>query len=260
MLVLHNPRKKATSYVAKITDDFGKTIRMKIPECKAIYLKEQPSNGHLLRIVLPKDTEAYNKIQEIDENICQNAVKNNQKWFNNNLESIEIKEFFRPSLNIVENTMTTMIIDIKDTLITLNDTVIDSVENIDFKNSNNRLSLEIEAQGLYFFPKKFGIRWIVNKLSIYVDYPETTEDEEIDRKTIEEDWEKELDVLNDHIEEDIDFLHKKIESLKASSQKLKSLLDMAKSAQTSESWNDHLIDLSHRITKYYSDIRMIHTQ
>jgi len=254
MYILHNPRKKATSYVAKITNDLNKPIRMKIPYCKVQYLKEQPSNGHLLRIVIPKNSDQYSKIQEIDDIICENAINNNQKWFHNNLQIEQIKEFYRPSLNTIHDTMTILITDIHDTIITLNDTVIDSIEDIDFKNSNVHLSLEVEAQGLYFFPKKFGIRWIVNKIAIYNDHTiiNDNQDELIDRESIEDEWDSEISRIRETIINDISILNNKIISLQNFSMNIQKIFMKAKNEELIDQWNIQLNELSHEIVKYHS--------
>ena len=243
MYILHNPKKKATSYVAKITNDIGKPIRLKIPYCKIQYLREQPSNGHLLRIILEKETEQYNKVIEIDDNIRETAISNNNKWFNNNLDIEKIKEFYRPSLNIDQDTMTIMISDIQDTVILLN-----------FTQKTLYLSLEIEAQGLYFFPKKFGIRWIVNKLAIYTGENLNNDTEDIiDRDSIEEEWEQEVAIIKEMIDKDINILNEKIKKLTEYSTNIESTLNNSKKEPSMEKWNEQLIELSHKVAKYHSN-------
>ena len=254
MYILHNPKKKATSYVAKITNEYGKPIRLKIPYCKIQYLREQPSNGHLLRIILDKDTEQYNKVIQIDNTISATAISNNNKWFNNNLDIEQIKEFYRPSLNIDQDTMTILISDIQDTVILLNDVVIDNIDNIDFTHKNLYLSLEIEAQGLYFFPKKFGIRWIVNKIAIYTGENLNNDTEDIiDRESIEEEWEQEVSIIKELIEKDINILNEKIKKLSEYSNNIESTLIYSKKEKSTEKWNEQLIELSHKVAKYYSN-------
>jgi len=254
MILLHNPKKKATNYVAKITDDIGKTIRIKIPTCNIVYLREQPTGGHLLRLIISKDLDQYKEIQQIDDTICENAILNNQKWFNNNLQESEIKEFFRPSLNIVQDTMTVMISDIKDTIITLNGTVLDSIDEVDYNNSSIDLSLEIEAQGLYFFPKKFGIRWSVNKLTFTnVDLLyKNDNDDSIDRLFIENEWDNEISFIKESIIKDIEILNNKIHILKEYSKDLENSYQQTIAISSIKDWNLKFIELSHKITKYYS--------
>jgi hypothetical protein len=258
MYVLHNPKKKATSYVAKITNDLNKPIRLKIPYCKIQYLREQPANGHLLRIVIPKDSEQYSKIEDIDKTICENAINNNQKWFSNNLQIDQIKEFYRPSLNIIQNTMTLMIIDIKDTIISMNDKVVDSIEEINYNNPDIYLSLEIEAQGLYFFPKKFGIRWIVNKIAFYNEsLINNDNDEIIDKESIEEEWDKEISQIKEVIKGDIQLLTDKINVLSTFTHDLDNIFENAKKEESTEQWNILLNQLSHKIVKYHSGRNII---
>jgi len=254
MILLHNPKKKATNYVAKITDDIGKTIRIKIPTCNIVYLREQPTGGHLLRLIISKDLDQYKEIQQIDDTICENAILNNQKWFHNNLQESEIKEFFRPSLNIMQDTITVMISDIRDIIITLNGAVVDSIEDIDYKSSSINLALEIEAQGLYFFPKKFGIRWIVNKLTFSnIDLINKNEtDDIIDRNLIENEWNNEVITIQNLIEQDIENLSQKIKLLKEYSIDLENSLEETIKISSIKEWNQKFVQLSHKITKYYS--------
>jgi len=255
MLVLHTPKKKSTNFVSKITDDYGKPIRLKIPYCKAQYLKDNSTNGygHLLRIILPKNSDQYTRIKDIDETICNYTIQNNQKWFSNNLTTDEIRAFFRQSLNTENDTITTMIIDIKDIVIRVNDIVVDILEEVDFTNPTLYLSLEIEAQGLYFFPKKCGIRWVVNKLSLYSEYPlHTTPDDFIDKETVENEWETEIFNIQTNIEKNIDMYNNKILSMTKYLKELQENLATIKTIDFTEEWNYKLVELSHKVVDYYS--------
>jgi tetrahydromethanopterin S-methyltransferase subunit B len=233
--------------------NFSIDLDLKAPNgTKVIYWAAE--NNKDKKYIFENPVDAYGKYENSGV-----AIVNNNKWFNNNLQEDEIHEFFRPSLNTEQDTMTVMISDIRDIIITHNESVIDSLENIDLKNPHIELSLEIEAQGLYFFPKKFGIRWIVNKLSIYnsdLISSENTIDSDnlIDKVDIENEWECEVDTIKESIEKDITIFKSKITSLEKYSNDIQESLETAKNTLDIGEWNAKLIDLSHKIAKYYGGI------
>jgi hypothetical protein len=253
MVILENPRKKATNYVSKITDDNGKIIKVKIPYSKYVYLHEQQAGGHLLRILLEDNSKPLLKIKDIDENVRMNAVDNNTKWFHNSLSENEIESYFRKSIQDHNNVITVMIPDIHDIIIRYNNEVIEKLSTDKFQDPNIYLSLEIEAQGLYFFPKRFGIRWIVNKLSIHNEFQnESSFDEFIDKENIENEWTEDIQHIEVMINKDIEILEKKTLQLDQLKKNLYETLENAKNIKNvSKEWHIKLKELSHRITKYY---------
>jgi len=140
----------------------------------------------------------------------------------------------------------------------MNDKVVDSIEEINYNNPDIYLSLEIEAQGLYFFPKKFGIRWIVNKIAFYNEsLINNDNDEIIDKESIEEEWDKEISQIKEVINGDIQLLTDKINVLSTFTHDLDNIFENAKKEESTEQWNILLNQLSHKIVKYHSGRNII---
>ena len=210
MIVLHSPKKKTKNYVSKISID-NKNLSIKIPFAQFIHLQDF-EGGKLLKCWLPKESSAVEKLTEIDLQVLKSVIENNTLWFKNNLDSSKINTFFRNSFNEHRNTITVLLSKYKEPNIYLNNKEIDidSAELNALNLKDKQLYIELESNGLYFYPQKFGIRWLVKNL--YITTNNDTSNEDLINKTdIETYWKEDLDELENNIEKECIELHNKIE-------------------------------------------------
>lgn len=253
-LNLDKPKKKNGVFVGKIHND-NHSIKIKISNAKFVNVNNIPGSGTLLKIWIPKDSESTDIINNIDEQILEQIIEKNSQWFDNSLSEEQIKQFFRVSLNSMNFTMSILMLNTKQPLIITSDNnIADSLEDIDF--TETLLDLEIEAQGLFFFQKKCGIRWILRKIIVKKNIEESSDDW-IDRKLIEEQWTSELTEFGDLIEKDIINLEKKKERLREFKNNILSKFDIAKTENINIEWNKILKDISIKISKYHDGTLII---
>jgi len=213
-MVIHisEPIKKEKNFIAKITNESNKQIRIKVSDAVFMSLTALAGGGRTIRIYV-NDLETINNVSNIDDQARKITIQKNQEWFNNNLTSETIDQLFRNSMNKTNNTMLVLISDTNEPTIYING-IQDNEFDINTLTSKTSFSLSLEAQGLLIYPKKFGIRWIVR--SIYItnnNIDELNENEFVDKESIEESWKCDISEIESKIAEDISVLESRITNL-----------------------------------------------
>ena len=246
------PVRKKDGYVSKITLE-GKTIRTTIPFAKFIH--KSPS---VLRVWLPEDAQVLDTFKEYDELALSSTITNNSKWFNNALDSTTIAEYFRPSVT-KEGIMGLLLSASKPPTIIHDRKQLDQLDqlsSLDLSNSNYKLSLEVDLQGLYFFSQKFGLRWAVRTIYIETVQEDVMEGDLMDvslKASIEDKWEEDVQALNASIDQDIDKYEKYTQVLKDLKHDAHNMLTTARNEEVAtEEWNSVLAQLATKIAKYYN--------
>lgn len=246
------PKKKNGVYIAKVVGENNGVYRLKITMGKYISLHKIPASGDLLKIWLsPANDSAAELISQIDDEVLEAIKENNGQWFKNELDEEQIKQFFRPSFNRASNTVSILNATVHQSLLVFNKNIIDSIYDIDFTDSI--IEAEIEIQGLYFFQKKCGIRWILHKLIVNSNSIDVSDDI-LDRQTIEDTWDTDIESFNTHIDENCTRLQHKIDKLQKFKGEINDTYATAKKLEISKDWNKLLEELSKKIFKYYDGI------
>jgi hypothetical protein len=147
--------------------------------------------------------------------------------------------------------MTILFSDVQEANWYFNDEYMDSEVHIP---EGHDITLDVEIQGLYFYPKKFGIRWIAR--NVYVNSGEQTEgvssDNDIDKLSIEECWRHDIEDVCINIDKDIMVLESKIKDLQELKVSLKSELQQACELHTTDSsWDKKLHTLAKKCAAYF---------
>lgn len=213
-MVIHisEPIKKEKNFLAKITNENNKQIRIKVSDAVFMSLTSLNGGGRTMRIYV-NDLDTINHVSSIDDQARKITIQKNQEWFNNNLTSEMIDQLFRNSMNKINNTMLVLISDTNEPTIFING-VQDSDFDISTITIKTSLTISLEAQGLLIYPKKFGIRWIVR--SIYItnnNIDDPNENEFIDKESIEDSWKNDISEIETKIAEDILVLESRITNL-----------------------------------------------
>jgi len=246
--------KKKRAYVAKVITKDNKPYRLRIHFAKFISLQKIPSSqGNILKIWLDdKNQTIINTINKLEEDVLEIIIKNNKDWFENELSLQDIKKFYRNSIDLLNNSISLLNENTEQVLIIYNNNIVDSFDDINFADTD--LNLEIEIQGLYFFQKKCGIRWIVRKLVITNNNLNENLDDWFDRKDIESQWEDDLLALNMNIDDNCNTMYNKINKLKEFKQEINDKFEESKNKNLDTEWNKMLNNLSVKIIKYYDGI------
>jgi len=250
VIYISEPIKKEKNYIAKITNENNKQIRIKVPDATFISLAPLANGGRTMRIYI-NDTDIINTISNIDNEARQLTIENNQEWFNNNLDESTINALFRNSVNKVNNTILVLISDTNDPNIYINGIREDDF-NINTIVSKTSLTLIIEAQGLMIYPKKFGIRWIVR--SIYISNENSDETQEniyIDKESIEESWKSDIIEMENRLDNDILELESRIKQLNKIRSDINICYEKAIQEKTiTNTWHELFSSISKRYIAY----------
>jgi len=118
-------------------------------------LKE--GGGCLLKVWLPPGCHAEEEVVSMDQAASDAIRVNNGTWFRNNLTEEKMIEYFRPAL-AEGQPFTVLVSDMREP-----DPPgeWDALKRMDARSLRSLMvSCVFEAQGLFFYPKRFGIRWI----------------------------------------------------------------------------------------------------
>jgi len=251
-MIIHPPEKKKDLFVAQITNKKGRVVRVSLRDTKIFHVQPLNSDGgYLLKIFVPHDSAAHETVTDLDERAVKDVITNNEAWFENRLSQQHIQEFFRPCID--RECMSVIVSASKiPRTITYNSVSLDSFDTLLQRNvTKANVECTLEATGLYFYPKKFGIKWILRDIEVYsgvvCDEPECNE-----KRDVEDFWAQELQELSSSIDADISTLSDKIDKLREFQKNLQDLLSSAKSErECTSTWNETLDMLKSGIVKYH---------
>jgi hypothetical protein len=255
--MFHTPEKKKGSYVSRVTDKKGKPFVVNVQNSKVLAIhKLENENGHMVKLWIPKDSYAHEVMSDLDSGAIQNVISHNEEWFQNALSQQHIYDFFRPCLD--QETCVVLASSVKvPRSITFRGKALDNFDELTRAMPRELRSLlcscSLEAQGLYFYPKKFGVRWIIRTIELHdkaqIDEPEALLNH--DKEEVEEFWRNELSEARVSIAQDVKVLEEKIAKLRDYEGELELLMKEAEKEEGSSSkWNDCLDSLKSKIFEY----------
>ena len=247
-LIFKKPERQRDCFISKVNHvGSSRSVRLKIP-----YAKYVGYNGNILRLWIPEDASVKDIFDGYDAESMVATVHNNEKWFANSLTPEDIQTFFRKSYH--QNSITLLMSDVKTHMIHYNGDVVDAMTDIK-DMASCKLSVEIEIQGLYFFSTRFGLRWIVRSLHVssVEGEAETAIAAAVDRESIEQAWEYDLEGLDAAVMADIEDYRVKIGKLRAFREDVKAKFAKARGfGGCSEEWNVALGEVATASAKYYN--------
>ena len=255
--MFQSPVRKRGAFVSKVTDTTGKTFRMKIVSVKIAGIHPLTNdNGYILKLWVPRDSPSFDTLKDLDEKAFHVVQENNQKWFKNSLDEEKIRDYFRPSLTndflcvMVSNVAQPRTIMV-DSILKESFTEILAMDKKDLTKCS--VTCNIDVQGLYFYPNRFGIRWIIRDIFINHAKPEETLNplDMCDKHEIDEFWSNEVADAVQNIDNDIQGLQSKIDILQKKKQTMKELLSEAvEQPDASEIWSKTLDQLKTVVFEY----------
>lgn len=166
-MLLQAPVKKSNYYYCKLTDNQARLFSLKIPFCslqQAWLLSKQ--QGYLLHLRVPRDDFAKETIQELENFCIQELVKNNKKWFRNELEESKIQEMYDSCIS--QDVLHIYVSSLRSYLTGPGAEmgVCDWLENGKHKFPQ-LVQCTVVCDGLFIYPKKFGLRWVIREIGEY---------------------------------------------------------------------------------------------
>lgn len=284
-VTVHAPEKKHNSFVAKLSttaQTAGRPgssragshqqhqqhkikIKIRLVDIKIIHVAplKNSEGSYIMKVLLPDDLPEVQRIVDIDDCVIRETKLHNASWFKNSLDDDTIDAMFRRSLHPDKRVLTVLLSDTKDPSIYLDGKLVEGTDAlyVSLKDrsmcADSKVDVDIEAQGLCFYPQKFGVRWMISRLGITKLGSHTDMDAlhlDIDKCAIEQCWEEDVADLSDRIDQDIAVLTARIDKLKDDKRAVQD--DLAVARQTTSCndpcWHEHLQSLLVRCKSYYN--------
>ena len=214
MATFSAPVRKKDTYVSTIRAGGGAPL-VKITECQILSVRSLAAvgetgagAGYLAKLLFSADTEAAAKLAALDEAAAAAMRENNEKWFRNNLSVDAMAALFRSAVSTPPGSAearvaTVLISEVKEPEpLMLDGAPMESLSALAAMDTRSlramRATCILEAQGLYFYPRRCGIRWRLRSLALT---SETSAAEEVaalagitiaERRSIENHWSEEV--------------------------------------------------------------------
>lgn len=269
-VTVHAPEKKKHAFLAKLStfhrpshNKPGKQAKVKLRMDDVNIVHVAPMNSsearYILKVLLLENTPEIQRLFEIDERVKNETKVRNGNWFKNSLDENTIDTLFRQSIHPTNRNFTVLLSETNDPTIYIDGKLVEGTDAV-FVSLNDKtllrdrqVDIEIEAQGLCFYPQKFGVRWIISKLSITSLNVDSNDSPDIDKHSIEQCWESDIRDLSDRIDQDIAVLNAHIHKLNEEKRAAIDNLNSARQVPCSDPiWNENLKALSMRCKSYYN--------
>lgn len=259
-LSFHPPDKRKDYYVSRITHPTKNTsFYVKVEDATVLGVHRIPNEGgYVIKLWVPPESEVNDIMAELDTRSIATSIEKNQEWFGNGLTEEKIHEYFRSSID--NNVCTVMVSPIKiPRRISVGHQEVDDFDELLAKHRNLKsmtCTCVIELQGLYFYPKKFGLKWIIRDIALYDPYGAGNAGDDVDepeKEDIEHAWKVELEEVKDMIKDDTAKLYERVNELMDFKKSLVELLTAAKNEDSCNStWDEKLETLKTKIFQYKS--------
>lgn len=242
------PVKKRDCYVAAIGGSGPRRaapISLEVEFIDARPVRGGGSSGQdwILKFAISREAPGYQYIDELDAAAFAATRENNAHWFKNNLTEAQLDDFWRPSIaggGGAGGVFAVLYSQLRPPAIYADSGRIpeDAIDQATFEGLRRRTAVAVvEPQGLYFYPKRFGIRWMVRKLvfdDAAADLSAASLPDPEERAGIEQFWEGEVAAFEAR--------------LAAAAAGVREILAAAKSAEfPDKTWNETLETLRRQL-------------
>lgn len=234
MYIFHTPVRKKDAFVSRIqpagpgpagsVGTGGGSVVLSFKECRILSVRPLAgadagaagaggAAGYLVKLQLNTQDggAAYEALKVLDVAARAAVSANNGKWFKNNLTEAAIHEYFRSSAEESNGHFTVLVSGLLPVEVTVDGKEEEAEEGrggihrlmtMESRQLKGMLAVraEVESQGLYFYPKRFGIRWRLRRLECLTEEAQQEATRSVarmfslsaeDRANIEADWERE---------------------------------------------------------------------
>lgn len=166
IVILDKPVKKQNYYVARLSVNGKRMIKLNIPYGilkQSLILSNK--QGFLAEIRVPVNDYSLEYISAIENACIKTLIKENNNWFENSLNADRIGEMLEScitrgsSLHIYGSNLRSSGIS-EDGLLSINEWF-EKYKNL------TKVALTIVCDGLYIYPDKYGLRWVITEIREY---------------------------------------------------------------------------------------------
>lgn len=188
-MIVHSPNRKTNYYLCKIHNSDKKQITLKIPYAIVTHIIPLSNQqGYQVQLNISQDHSAVTTINEI-ENICiESIIKNNKKWFLNGLDELHIQNLFETTLD--QERLNCYISLLRSHINIQGYTDIPEWIHANKDKLPKMVHIKLLCDGLFIYPKRFGLRWIIESIQ---EIPEENEEIIPDYDDILHYWQDKVD-------------------------------------------------------------------
>ena len=131
--------------------------------------------GYLMNLRVPTDDFSMEYIKQMEQECIDIMIKENANWFDNALDEAKIRSLLDSCISDIDSLQVYSSV-IRSNAIINGANV--SVEEWLYSRKTqlpNEASLSIVCDGMFVYPDKFGLRWIIKDMRAYNDEPEICE-------------------------------------------------------------------------------------
>lgn len=197
------PQRRKDAYVARMRTTGGnKAVTVKIAQCQVVSVKAvrgasgdgdggdgdgrasgaggAGGGGYVVKLLLPADSPTTEHLLAIDAEAQRAGAERNGAWFRNNLTADDMRALFRPAIGPAAGggarPIAVLASDVKEPRpLALDGAELDGAAALAelATGAQGRAALRacqatcvLEAQGLYFYARRFGVRWRLRSLTL----------------------------------------------------------------------------------------------
>lgn len=199
--ILERPVRKRGAYVSRVMEPPpgpGRPLRVQVHDTRILGVRTT-AHGHALALSVGEggDAAARKRLLDLDAfalDTMLSARGEANGWFRTGLDEATIRAYFRPSL-AGGHTLHAAVSVVRPPVLG------DAEDFADFlaQAEGRSVSVELEVQGLYIQPKRFGYRWIVRRMEVNAPEEPLTLTA-ADRADVEDAWEEDLRACGAEVE------------------------------------------------------------
>lgn len=164
---LDKPIKKTNSFLSRLSVNGKKLVKLKIPYGvlkQSLVLSNK--QGYLVDIRVPLNDYSVEYITHLEQACIKELIRENGNWFNNSLNS----ELIPSMLDTCVSRGTSLHVyasNVRSSGVGEDGCLLDIDEWFSKYTNSTKVSLTLICDGLYIYPDKFGLRWIITEISEY---------------------------------------------------------------------------------------------
>lgn len=250
MFHFNKPIQKRDAFYAALE----KPVTVKMAGCTVQTIQSASGGkGHILKVALPMGADSI--VHDLERAAKEAVHTHNGEWFANTLTPEEIDAFYRPAATIQAGatvlTALSLFSQAPADITVCGESVASVTELATMDVPSYVATLTLTAQGIFFYPTRFGVRWLVQRIALAKVDDDLEEEVDAHRVDIERFWSTATAKTLARMDEDIRIYESKIDAIRRLQNDLRELLAKAKALPTAtHPWNATLEALATQLSVY----------
>lgn len=167
-IIVSKPIKKHNYYRSSVTPvEKGNSLKLTVPfgtliDCHRLGNKQ----GYTFDIHLPSDDYALEQMRSIEHECLNTMIYSNGNWFDNGLDELGVRSLFRSCID--RGDLVRVYASVLRTIGPANTDVSEWVRAVK-ERLPIKVTFTLNCDGMVIYPNYFGLRWVISKISEYVE-------------------------------------------------------------------------------------------